>query len=102
MTDEQERYTARKVGEVSIEAMQAMSKALNEWIRSSKHNAPLLHFGLYVAIRALAEASPPPVQDQESQDLLSDIVRAMKRHVALGTIEKDSPEPLPGAKVGRA
>lgn len=102
MTDEQERYTARKVGEVSLEAMKAMSKALNDWASESDHATPLLHFAIYVAIHALAEASPPPVQGQESQDLLSDIVRVMKKHVALGTIDRGAPEPLPGSKVGRA
>lgn len=75
---------------------------MSGWVAQSKHSPSLLHFGLYVAIRALAEASPPPVQDQESQDLLSGIVRVMKKHVALGTIDRGAPEPLPGSKVGRA
>ena len=99
MTDEQERYTARKVGEVSLEAMKAMSKALNDWAAHSKHSTPLLVYAMYVAVRAIAEASPPPSDDPETNDLIRDIIAVMKKHVALGAIDRDAPEPMPGAKV---
>lgn len=103
MTDEQERYTARKVGEVSLEAMKAMSKALNDWASESDHATPLLHFAIYVAIRSLAGASQCPVDDQESRDLLADVIRVMEKHVVVGSIDRrDTPQPIPSAKVGLA
>ncbi len=99
MTEDQEKITARKVGEVSLEAMKAMSRALNDWARNSKHPTPLIVYAAYVAVRAIADASPPPTDDQETVDLLRDIVGVMKKHVTLGAIDRSAPDPMPGVKV---